>query len=92
MSISDKTKNKIKKNLENKIKAKGRSLLCPICGNNGFILADGFGNETLQDSVATGLIIGGPAIPTVIVICNNCGHMMKFSAGVLELIPKEKEE
>ena len=92
MPISEKTKNKIKSNLEKKIKARGKNLACPICGNNGFILADGFVNETLQDGVGTGLIVGGPSIPTAVVICNNCGHVMKFSAGVLELIPKAKEE
>jgi len=92
MPISEKIKNKIKNNLEKKIKAKGRSLVCPICGNNGFILADGFVNEILNDNIGAGLIVGGPSIPTVAVICNNCGHVMKFSAGVLELIPKTENE
>lgn len=39
-----------------------------------------------------GLVIGGPAIPEIVVVCSHCGHILKFSAGVLGLLSEKKEE
>jgi len=45
MPIPEDIKKKIQENLNKKLQEKGRNLVCPICGNNNFILADGFVNE-----------------------------------------------
>ncbi|KKU85289.1 MAG: hypothetical protein A2667_01990 [Candidatus Wildermuthbacteria bacterium RIFCSPHIGHO2_01_FULL_47_27] len=91
MALSEETKKKIIENLNKKLKEKERNLVCPVCGHNNFILADGFTNDLLQDHFG-GLVIGGPAIPEVVVVCGHCGHILKFSAGVLGLLPEKKEE
>ncbi len=90
MTFSEEIKNKIKESLNNKLKEKGRNLVCPVCWNNNFILAEGYTNDLLQDHLGS-LVIGGLAIPEIVVICNHCGHILKFSVGVLGLLPEEKE-
>lgn len=92
MALSEDIKKKIQENLNKKLQEKGRSLVCPACGNNNFILADGYTNDLLQDHVGGGLVIGGPAIPEIVVVCGHCGHILKFSAGVLGLLPEKTEE
>ena len=91
MALSDEIKKKIQENLNKKLQEKGRTLACSVCGNNNFILADGFTNDLLQDHLG-GLVIGGPAIPEVVVVCSHCGHILKFSAGVLGLLPEKKDK
>lgn len=91
MPIPEDIKKKIQENLNKKLQEKGRSLVCPICGNNNFILADGFVNDLLQEIMGGGLVIGGSAIPEVVIICGHCGYAMKFSAGVLGLRPEKTE-
>ncbi len=91
MAIPEEIKKKIQKNLNKKLQEKNRSLVCPVCGNNNFILADGFVNDLLQETMGGGLVIGGPAIPEVVIICGHCGYVMKFSAGVLGLLPEKTE-
>lgn len=91
MPIPEETKKKIIENLNKKLQERGRSLVCPACGNNNFILADGFSNDLLQDQLG-GLVIGGPAIPEIVVVCNHCGHILKFSAGLLGFLPEKKDD
>lgn len=91
MPIPEETKKKIIESLNKKLQERGRSLVCPACGNNNFILADGFSNDLLQDQPG-GLVIGGPAIPEIVVVCNHCGHVLKFSAGLLGLLPEKKDK
>jgi len=35
---------------------------------------------------------GGLNIPSITVICTNCGHILDFSLGVLGLLPKEESK
>lgn len=51
---------------------------CPVCNNDRFIYSDGISLINLQSSLK-GMVLGGPRIPAIIVICNNCGHIMHFS-------------
>lgn len=92
MPIPEEIKKKIQENINKKLQEKARSYVCPICGNNNFILADGFVNDLLQDNMGGGLIIGGPSIPEVAVVCSHCGYVMKFSAGILGLLPENIEK
>lgn len=91
MPIPEEIKKKIQENLNKKLQENGRSFTCPICGNNNFILADGFVNDLLQETMGSGLVIGGPVIPEVIIICGHCGYVMKFSTGILGLLSKKTE-
>jgi predicted RNA-binding Zn-ribbon protein involved in translation (DUF1610 family) len=84
MGMSKEEKEKIKNVLEER----GAMLPCPRCGNAKFILADGFFNQTVQNE-SVGIVLGGPSIPSAIVLCTKCGFMMQHSLGLLNIIDKE---
>lgn len=91
MAINQEKKQEIKNSLELKLKEKSRQLKCPICENSSFILADGFTQDSLQEGL-TGIVLGGRSIPVIIVICDHCGYVLRFSLGVLGLLPKSEAE
>ncbi len=80
-------KDKIIKTLE------GRSANhpCPRCGNQQFSLADGYFSQPLQEKLGS-LVFGGPAIPSVVVVCNQCGFISQHALGTLGLLPTPKQE
>lgn len=83
--ISDEKKQEIVKALEER----GAKLPCPRCGNQSFTLIDGYINQTIQTGL-TGMVIGGPSVPSVVVVCNRCGYLSQHALGVLGLLPKEE--
>lgn len=62
---------------------------CPMCGNNHFIIGDGYFNSFMQDDFRS-LNLGGPSIPSIPVICNNCGFISMHALGILGLLPKQE--
>jgi ribosomal protein S27AE len=64
---------------------------CPRCGFQQFTLANGYFNQPLQEKLS-GLVLGGPAIPSVAVICTRCGFISQHALGVLGLLPAKDEE
>ena len=60
---------------------------CPRCGNNNFTLIEGYSLIPLQKDVGT-TIIGGPSIPTVVVICTKCGFINQHAMGAFGLLPE----
>lgn len=64
---------------------------CPICSKKKFILGGGYFAHDLQDDLSK-RHIGGVNIPTVPVICSNCGFVAEFAAGTLGVLPKPKTE
>lgn len=91
MNFSEK-KQEIISSINKKLREKGKTLVCPICGNTNFILAEGYSHDTLQNLPGGGLVIGGQVVPEVIVACNHCGHIVKFSAVVLGVVPKQEKK
>lgn len=89
MGLPEEEKSKIIEELEKRIKAKGKTLTCPICSNNNFVLSDGYTRRFLNDKINQ-ITLGGLNIPSISVICKNCGHIIDFSLGVLGLLPKEE--
>lgn len=71
------------------LQAKAPNIICPVCKNSKFTLVDAYLVELLQDDFTSLTLGGGPSIPTVGILCNNCGYLMKFSIGVLGLLPKK---
>ena len=63
---------------------------CPICGNDHFIIADGYFNSTLQDNL-NGFVIGGPSMPSIPIVCNRCGFISSHALGILGLLPKQND-
>ena len=61
------------------------NLKCPMCGNDHFIVADGYFNHFMQDKLS-GVSIGGPSIPVIPIICNKCGFVSQHAVGILGLL------
>lgn len=87
--ISKEEKQKIISELNNRINS--GNLKCPMCGNDHFIIADGYFNTIVQDHL-NGIVLGGPSIPSIPIICNQCGFISSHALGVLGLLPKQNED
>lgn len=61
---------------------------CHRCGNNGFVLLDGYSSIILQKDLSNigGITIGGPAVPIVYVVCDKCGAITSHAIGALGLL------
>lgn len=86
-NLPKETKEKIIKGLQ----AKGVKTICPMCGHNHFVLADGYFNNTLQKDLKN-ISLGGSGIPTISIVCSNCGFISQHALGVLGLLPDEAKE
>ncbi len=73
-----------------KIKEKAKNLTCPICENKNMILGDGFFAHDLQGDLSS-RTMGGQNIPTIPVICSNCGFTREFALGVLGFLPTKDD-
>ena len=87
--ISKEEKEKIVSELNKRINS--GDIKCPMCGNKNFIIADGYFNSIMQDSL-NGLLLGGPSIPSIPIICTHCGFISSHALGILGLLPKQTEE
>jgi predicted nucleic-acid-binding Zn-ribbon protein len=79
-----------KKKIIDKLNQKGVKPVCPMCGNTSFSLADGYLSNTIQGTVGLGFVIGGPSIPTVAIICKNCGFTSQHALGALGLLQNKE--
>lgn len=68
---------------------KVEGIICPICSNGKWNIPGGYTMSALQNDLV-GFKIGGPAIPKVPIICNNCGFVAEIAIGVLGLLPKQE--
>lgn len=75
-----------KNNIVRILQEKGAVMPCPRCGKSQFTLADGYLNNSLQQDL-NAITIGGPSIPSVAVVCTNCGYISQHAIGVLGLLP-----
>ena len=87
--ISNEEKQKIVLELNNRISF--GDITCPMCGNKHFIIADGYFSSIMQDSL-DGIVLGGPSIPSIAIVCNKCGFISSHALGVLGLLPKQNED
>lgn len=67
----------------------GATRPCPRCGNATFSLVGGYFNHFIQQSLS-GVNLGGPSIPTAVVVCSNCGWVAEHALGALKLLPKDQ--
>lgn len=65
------------------------SIVCPICHQSKYSFVDGYTIDPVQDDYKA-VQLGGKFIPSVMLVCNNCGHIDRFSLGVLGLMDKEE--
>lgn len=84
--INKEEKQTIVSKLNNRINS--GDIKCPMCGNKHFIIADGYFNTPMQDNL-NGIKIGGQSIPSIAIVCNNCGFISSHALGILGLLPKQ---
>lgn len=60
---------------------------CPLCSQTQWTVAPGYVLSPIQEQLG-GLVIGGPTIPTIPIICDNCGFVASIALGPLGLLPK----
>lgn len=84
--IDPKHKDAIVKELNNKV----GNFICPICHKGPFTLVDGYFVQSSQNDYKNFIIGSDTIIPSVIIVCNNCGFMSQHSLGVLGLIEKSQ--
>ena len=64
---------------------------CPLCHTAAWTVADGFFVFPQMDTLDAGLIIGGPALPNVAIVCQTCGNTQFLNVvvlGLADLAPK----
>ena len=91
MEIKRDLSEKVKTELIEAISRKISKLECPMCHTNNFTLSSGYSNIPIQFDL-NGIVIGGPSMPSIAIICNNCGFISNHALGVLGLLPKNEEE
>ena len=75
-----------------KLTSRMPNLHCPMCGKNHFTIMEGYFTSVLQSDLKN-LQLTGVNMPTVALVCNNCGFVSSHSLGALGLLPKvEKTE
>jgi DNA-directed RNA polymerase subunit M/transcription elongation factor TFIIS len=80
-----------KKQIIEKLQKKVTNFECPVCKNKEFMLVGGYFAHDLQEDL-NNRRIGGINIPTVPLICKNCGYIAEFAAGNLGLLPKVEDK
>jgi hypothetical protein len=81
-------KTQIVKLLDERLRKFGQETKCPMCGNTHFAISDSYFQNVLQDDINT-TTLGGPSVPTIAIICTNCGFVSQHALGILGLLPSE---
>lgn len=68
------------------LKKRGVPRACPMCASNQWTISDGFLAPPIQFDLRN-MVFGGQSIPSVALICTNCGFMSNHALGVLGLLP-----
>lgn len=77
--------------LDKRLKARATQLRCPMCSQPHFSIADAYIRNQLQPDLQS-VNLGGPSIPTIAIICSNCGFLSQHAIGVLGLLPTEENK
>lgn len=79
-----------KRQIANALSIRIGNIVCPICHQSRYTLLDGYFVDVIQDKYQ-GMQLGGRLLPSVMLVCNNCGHLESFSLGVLGLMEAEEK-
>ncbi|WP_288594790.1 hypothetical protein [uncultured Sutterella sp.] len=58
-------------------------LECPICHAHQFVPADGFGADAIYDAPTEAIMMVGPFVNAIMLVCENCGFISKHAIGPL---------
>ncbi len=62
-----------------------------MCGNNNFVMLDGYFVHDIQPNLK-GRIIGGTNVPSIGVACKRCGFISQHALGALGLLKKGEKD
>jgi len=66
------------------LKERGAESNCARCGNENFELSPGIASFSIQGPQNVGnLIVGGPRLPTAVIVCMRCGAVYFHALGTL---------
>lgn len=77
-----------KSEIINELNKRVQGFICPICHQAKYSFLEGYTVDPLQNDFKS-LELGGNMIPSVMIVCNNCGHLDRFSLGVLGFLDKK---
>lgn len=80
-----------KKQIINALSKRVGSFVCPICHQSKYSFVDGYTVDAVQEDYKA-VLLGGRLIPSVMLVCNNCGHIDRFSLGVLGLLEQGEQQ
>lgn len=84
--LSEEMKREFIAALTMKIRANGRSEACPMCCNENFLMIDACLVNVLQSDVKN-VTLTGDYIPTLAIVCDNCGFLSQHAVGALGIRP-----
>jgi predicted nucleic-acid-binding Zn-ribbon protein len=84
--LTTEQKNKIKRILDER----GVSQPCPRCSNKNFTMAKGYFSQPIQAQLSG--YLEGRALPSIAIICDNCGYISQHALGSLGLLPPAVSE
>ncbi len=79
-------KDEIVAKLHERLQKHDNDLKCPMCANRQFTIADAYVRHDLQSDLDD-IALSDLSIPSVAIICNNCGFISQHDAKVLGLLP-----
>ena len=73
------------------LKSRIPAISCPLCNHEDFTLIGGYSTKTITDDPHS-VVLGGRVIPSVNLVCGNCGYILEISVGVLGELGSDKNE
>lgn len=67
-------------------------LKCPMCHNKQFVIVDGYFPNMVYDDYNASIMKYKKGMPSVAIVCNNCGFISNHSLGALGLLEESKSE
>lgn len=65
------------------------NITCVICGHRNWAVGDHIVAPAIYSE--GGIVLGGTAYPTVMLICNHCAHTIYINAVLMGLLPSTRE-
>lgn len=75
----------------NALKVRIGNFECPMCRKGSFTIVDSYSFDLLQDDYKNIKVGSGRALPSIPIVCTNCGFISHHALGVLGLLEEGKQ-
>ena len=72
------------------IRVKNEELTCPVCRQPDFAVIDGYTRRVVSDNLKE-VKISGENVPSITIVCLNCGYILDFALGTLGFLEEGGE-